>query len=56
VLGVTALGDTLADAKRRAYGAVEKVRFAGMHYRTDIADKALKTSPSVDADAPPVEP
>jgi phosphoribosylamine--glycine ligase len=41
VLGVTALGDTLADAKRRAYEAVAKISFAGMHYRKDIADKAL---------------
>src|SRR5262249_1373445 len=33
VLGVTALGDTLADAKRRAYEAVAKISFTGMHYR-----------------------
>jgi phosphoribosylamine---glycine ligase len=42
VLGVTALGDTLADAKKRAYEAVHKISFKGAHYRTDIADKALK--------------
>jgi phosphoribosylamine---glycine ligase len=42
VLGVTALGDTLADAKKRAYEAVSKITFRGAHYRTDIADKALK--------------
>ncbi len=42
VLGVTALGDTLQDAKTRAYEAVKKIQFAGMHYRTDIADKALR--------------
>jgi phosphoribosylamine--glycine ligase len=42
VLGVTALGDTLADAKKRAYEAVHKISFKGMHFRTDIADKALK--------------
>jgi phosphoribosylamine---glycine ligase len=42
VLGVTALGDTLADAKKRAYEAVQKITFKGAHYRTDIADKALK--------------
>lgn len=42
VLGVTALGDTLAIAKARAYEAVQKIQFAGAHYRTDIADKALK--------------
>lgn len=41
VLGVTALGDTLADAKRRAYEAVSRISFIGMHYRKDIADKAL---------------
>jgi phosphoribosylamine--glycine ligase len=41
VLGVTALGDTLADAKKRAYEAVAKIQFTGMHYRKDIADKAL---------------
>ncbi len=44
VLGVTALGDTLADAKRRAYEAVAKIHFTGMHYRKDIADKALAQS------------
>jgi len=42
VLGVTALGDTLADAKKRAYEAVGKISFKGAHFRTDIADKALK--------------
>ncbi len=47
VLGVTALGDTLADAKARAYEAVKLITFAGMHYRSDIADKALKVKPPV---------
>ena len=42
VLGVTALGDTLAAAKARAYEAVKVISFTGMHYRTDIADKALR--------------
>jgi phosphoribosylamine--glycine ligase len=41
VLGVTAVGDTLADAKRRAYEAVSLIQFRDAHYRTDIADKAL---------------
>jgi phosphoribosylamine--glycine ligase len=41
VLGVTALGTTLAEAKKRAYEAVAKIKFSGMHFRTDIADKAL---------------
>lgn len=42
VLGVTALGDDLAAAKARAYEAVKLISFAGAHYRTDIADKALR--------------
>ena len=41
VLGVTALGDTLADAKRRAYEAVAVIQFRDAFYRKDIADKAL---------------
>jgi len=41
VLGVTALGDTLADAKRNAYEAVSRIHFQGAFYRRDIADKAL---------------
>jgi phosphoribosylamine--glycine ligase len=41
VLGVTALGDTLALAKQRAYEAVAKIHFIGAFYRNDIADRAL---------------
>lgn len=41
VLGVTALGADIADAKRNAYAGVSKIRFDGMHYRKDIADRAL---------------
>jgi phosphoribosylamine--glycine ligase len=37
VLGVTALGDDLADARARAYQAAELVRFDAVHYRRDIA-------------------
>lgn len=42
VLGVTALGDTIADAQRKAYEAVESIRFDGVHYRRDIGDKAIR--------------
>jgi phosphoribosylamine--glycine ligase len=42
VLGVTALGADIADAKKRAYDAVGKISFEGMHFRKDISDKALK--------------
>ncbi len=41
VLGVTALGDTIRAAKKRAYEAVSRIHFEGAHYRKDIADKAI---------------
>jgi phosphoribosylamine--glycine ligase len=44
VLGITALGDTVADARKRAYAALEKIHFDGMHYRRDIAHQALRAS------------
>lgn len=42
VLGVTALGDTLEDALKKSYEAVEKINFDGAHYRKDIGARALK--------------
>ncbi len=36
VLGVTALGDTLDEALARAYEGVERIRFDGAQWRTDI--------------------
>ena len=41
VLGVSAVGDTLQDALDRAYEAVGKIHFEGMHFRRDIGAKAL---------------
>ncbi len=41
VLGVTASGIDINEAVRTAYKAVEKIKFEGMHYRRDIASKAL---------------
>ena len=41
VLGVTALGKTIADAKARAYEAVNVIDFEGAYCRGDIADKAM---------------
>jgi phosphoribosylamine--glycine ligase len=41
VLGVTALGKDIPDAIARAYRAVEKIRWEGVQYRTDIGRKAL---------------
>ena len=40
VLGVTALGDTIAAAKQNAYAAVEKIHWQGGWCRSDISDKA----------------
>jgi phosphoribosylamine--glycine ligase len=42
VLAVTALGSTIADAQKRAYQAISKIRFDGMHYRKDIGWRAIK--------------
>jgi len=36
VLGVTAVGDDVAEARKRAYDAAAQIRFAGAHYRRDI--------------------
>jgi phosphoribosylamine--glycine ligase len=44
VLGVTALADTIKQAKERAYSGVEKIKFEGAYYRRDIAGKAIKGS------------
>jgi len=41
VLGVTALGDTIAGAKAKAYSAVDLIDFEGAYCRGDIADKAI---------------
>jgi phosphoribosylamine--glycine ligase len=42
VLGVTARGGDLKSAVARAYAAVGKISFDGVHYRKDIAARALK--------------
>src|SRR5688572_16059493 len=42
VLGVTALGATVADAQKRAYEAMKLIHFDGMHYRKDIGHHALR--------------
>jgi phosphoribosylamine--glycine ligase len=42
VLGVTATGKTLAEARDRAYAAVGRIHFPGMQYRKDIGGRALE--------------
>lgn len=39
VIGVTALGDTIEDARKKAYKNIENIKFDKMHYRTDIGVK-----------------
>jgi len=41
VLCVTALGETVRQAKRAAYAAVAGIHFDGMQYRKDIGNRAL---------------
>ncbi|GAB4421638.1 MAG: phosphoribosylamine--glycine ligase [Thermodesulfovibrionales bacterium] len=41
VLGVTALGEDIREARERAYKAAALIHFDGMHYRKDIAERAL---------------
>ena len=47
VLGVTAVGDTIAEAKMQAYKAVDMIDFEGAYCRRDIADKAIGVDKSV---------
>lgn len=42
VLCVTALGDTVQQARETAYATVKQIKFDGQQYRSDIAWRALK--------------
>jgi phosphoribosylamine--glycine ligase len=42
VLAVTALGNTIPDAQKRAYKAMGMIKFDGMHYRRDIGHWAVR--------------
>jgi phosphoribosylamine--glycine ligase len=42
VLGVTAAAPSIEMALERAYGAIRKIHFEGMHYRRDIATQAAR--------------
>jgi phosphoribosylamine--glycine ligase len=46
VLNVCALGDTLAEARERAYAAIAKIDWPEGFHRTDIALRALQGSRS----------
>lgn len=42
VFGVTALGKDIKEARDKVYNAIKEIHFDGMHFRRDIALKALK--------------
>ena len=42
VLAVTALGNDIKDAHRKAYEAMSKIHFDGMHFRKDIGHQAVR--------------
>jgi len=44
VLNVTGLGSSIAEARERAYGAVDLIVFPGSHYRRDVALKAVRVA------------
>jgi phosphoribosylamine--glycine ligase len=41
VLNLTALGDSVSDARERAYRAVDRIELSGVQYRHDIALSAV---------------
>ncbi len=42
VFGITAMGKDIKEAREKAYSTIKLIHFDGMHYRKDIAVKALK--------------
>ncbi|HYP24671.1 MAG TPA: phosphoribosylglycinamide synthetase C domain-containing protein, partial [Actinomycetota bacterium] len=42
VLNVSALGDTFAAARERAYEAASRIEFEKVHFRRDVAERAVK--------------
>jgi phosphoribosylamine--glycine ligase len=43
VVDVTAVAPTIAEARRRAYEAAARISWAGIQFRTDIAEEAART-------------
>ena len=43
VLAITALGNSIAQARERAYAAIDQIRFEGYHFRRDIALRPAHT-------------
>jgi phosphoribosylamine--glycine ligase len=55
VLAVVALGDGLAQARRRAYEGIAQLELDGGQFRTDIAAKAERGEITVPSGRNPVE-
>ena len=45
VLGVTALGNTLAEARERCHQAIARIHFDGAYHRRDIGHRAINRKP-----------
>jgi phosphoribosylamine--glycine ligase len=43
VLAITALGDSVTQARQRAYAAIDQIHFDGCHFRRDIALRPART-------------
>lgn len=41
ILSVTAVGDSVREARRKVYRAIDEIHFEGMYYRKDIGSKAV---------------
>ena len=52
VVGVTAIGPDLPAVVAAAYEAAGRIRFDGMHYRRDIAARALRRLGPARAESP----
>lgn len=46
VLYVSALGDTVKSAQKRAYEIADDIRFDGIQFRRDIGHRAIRRSPA----------
>jgi phosphoribosylamine--glycine ligase len=44
ILNVTAVGESLEDARAAAYAACARISFPGMRYRTDVGEKAVNVA------------
>jgi len=41
ILSVTAVGDSVKEARKKVYRAIDEIHFESMYYRKDIGSKAV---------------